>query len=131
MKAKKNLKKNREKIPAKKIAVKKAKPRKLGDNPCTHEKKKGYFPITVLGCKVKLKSSDMCPTCLQAYLEKNSTICNSCERPIFPGDPVAGTGLGKRAKHKYTHGDNTGCCVSGGLFCGHWGEGELIPFSSL
>jgi len=120
---KKNLKK--EKVPVKKSNDKKAHQRKPGENPCTHSWIKGAMTLTVLGKKCKVKDSKMCKKCAEEYLNKYATLCNSCEGVIFPGQAVAGTG-DKKSKYPYTH-MSFECCDCGGLHCGHWGEGKLIP----
>ena len=92
---------------------------------CTHGGSKGNMLITVLGIECWIKSPLFCKKCAEKYLNKYATICNTCKKPIFPGQTVAGTGE-KRPKHPYTH-THFDCCPSSGLLCGTWGEGKLIP----
>ena len=93
---------------------------------CTHPKFKGKVTLQVLGKEVKLVSQGPCAACLEKYLNENSTVCGACGEPIIPGAPVASASLG--SPHPYTHMYMT-CCPTGALYCGHWGEGELIsPF---
>ncbi len=96
---------------------------------CPHGKTEGTLEIIILGVKCNLiTGSPMCPVCTEQYLNKFSTLCAACGRPIFPGDPVglAWDGAPHPFTHLYYH-----CCDSGGLYCGVWGEGRLITLHEL
>lgn len=55
---------------------------------CIHKPEEGRFTVAVFGCLVTLEGSTMCRKCTQEYLNANSTVCNECHRPIFPGQNV-------------------------------------------
>lgn len=95
---------------------------------CTHGKTRHNFKVVVLGVECELEKSPMCPSCTEQYLNKFSTLCASCGRPIFPGTPVGQAWHG--APHPFTH-LAFGCCDSGGLYCGQWGEGRLLTLHEL
>lgn len=91
---------------------------------CPHPKFEDRCTCLVKGKEMKITSKGPCKDCLEAYLDKYSTICASCAEPILPGEPVAVAWVG--APQKYTH-MYAGCCECGGFYCGVWGEGEMIP----
>lgn len=97
---------------------------------CTHGKMKGKFHLNVLGvsCEIKITKKWFCPSCLHKYLNKYSTLCASCGRPIFPGEPVGVAW--KEAFHPYTH-LTFKCCYTGEMLCGRWGEGMLVTLYEL
>lgn len=93
---------------------------------CTHwSEPRSNLTVTVLGREVKLNTAPYCAACTTEYLNRYATNCGACPEPILPGEPVGVSFVG--APHPYTHLTTT-CCASGALFCGHWGEGRLIPF---
>lgn len=89
---------------------------------CPHRKRKN-FVIWVKGTKCKFRSSPLCPSCTEEYLNKYSTICAKCGKPIFPGTPVA-VASWEGALYPYTH--MTFDCGEPAAYCGTWGEGKLI-----
>jgi hypothetical protein len=96
---------------------------------CDHKRVRGDFTITVLGVECRFKKGlPTCATCSVEYLNKHSTICASCSEPIFPGNAVGVAWRG--ADHPYTH-LTFECCDTGALYCGYWGEGELITLHQL
>jgi hypothetical protein len=95
---------------------------------CAHGKTKHNFKVMVLGIECEFKKSPMCPPCTEQYLNKVSTLCASCKRPIFPGTPVGQVWHG--APHSFTH-LTFECCDTGGLYCGQWGEGRLLTLHEL
>lgn len=94
---------------------------------CGH---KGHLPfkVTVQGVKCELSEATLCKACAEPYLNKACTLCASCGRPIFPGEPVGVAWDG--ATHPYTH-LTFKCCASGGLYCGRWGEGRLVSLHDI
>jgi len=97
---------------------------------CTHPKAAKPFTITVKGCRITLKNAPFCPECSATYLDSVATVCGACKTPILPDMPVALNGCKNQKKHPYTH-LNRNCCPSGGLYCGTWGEGELMTLHEL
>jgi hypothetical protein len=95
---------------------------------CTHGAVTTLTTIKVLGHDLEFAEMPMCVACSTDYLNKVSTLCGVCEEPIIPGMRVGIAHDG--AKHPYTH-LNMGCCVSGALFCGAWGEGRLVSLHEL
>ena len=95
---------------------------------CTHKKTEDKIMVVVLGVECEFEESPMCPVCAEQYLNKFSTLCASCERPIFPGTPVGQAWEG--APHPYTH-LRPGCCETGALYCGKWDDGRLITLHEL
>ena len=95
---------------------------------CAHGKTKHNIKVWVLGVECEFEKSPMCPTCTEQYLNKFSTLCASCKRPIFPGTPVGQAWHG--APHPFTH-LTFQCCDTGGLYCGRWGEGHLVSLHEL
>lgn len=95
---------------------------------CEHGATERNLKVTVLGVECEFPRSPMCPSCTGEYLNKFSTLCASCERPILPGTPVGQAWNG--APHPCTH-LAFECCDSGGLYCGRWGEGRLITLHEL
>lgn len=93
---------------------------------CEHDSKPHDFDVVVLGSICRINSSTMCETCTSKYLNRFSTICASCKRPIFPGTHVARS---KVAEHEFTH-LSFDCCQSGALYCGKW-VGRLITLDEL
>src|SRR3989338_1127048 len=90
---------------------------------CVHGGDRHDFCATVLGVECKLVNPPKCQTCAEEYLNKFSTLCHSCKRPIFPGERVALSG----SQPTYTHVEEG----AGGLYCGQWGEGQLITLHEL
>lgn len=84
-----------------------------------------HFDALVRGSRVRLTSSPLCPGCTESYLDQYATICAVCFEPILVGEPVGVAWDG--APYPYVHLTFT-CADSGGQFCGHWGEGKLVPF---
>ena len=82
----------------------------------------GNLNVTVLGHEMTFTDPPSCPSCATAYLNKHSTICGVCEKPIIPGEAVAVAINGSR--YLYTH-LTFQCCPSVGLWCGSWGESRL------
>lgn len=95
---------------------------------CTHGNTKHNLKVTVLGVECEFWESPMCPTCTEQYLNKFSTLCASCKRPIFPETPVGQAWHG--APHPFTH-LTFRCCDTGALYCGRWDEGRLIMLHEL
>ncbi len=95
---------------------------------CIHGKTEYNLKVTVLGVECEFEKLPMCPSCTEQYLNKFSTLCASCKRPIFPGTPVGQAWRG--APHPFTH-LTFGCCASGALHCGRWDEGRLITLHEL
>ncbi len=97
----------------------------LGDARCDHPKATTPELLVVFGTTVGRigPASPLCTACLQAWLERHSTRCASCDGPICPGMPVAQAWIG--APHPYTH-MNFICTETAGLWCGRWGRGRLI-----
>lgn len=101
----------------------------FGEFPCGHDWPKGDAIVKVYGHEVGVTDKiPVCPACFEAWLTKYATRCASCEYPILPGMPVGQGWVG--AKHPYTH-LTMGCCDSGGLYCGMWGQGRLITLHEL
>ncbi len=96
---------------------------------CVHGKTRRAFKVTVLGVECQLEKSLMCPVCTERYLNEFSTLCASCERPIFPGTPVGKAGW-EGATHPFIH-LTKGCCDTMALYCGRWGGGNLITLHEL
>jgi hypothetical protein len=96
--------------------------------PCPHERSKRPIMVRVRGCDIACPEPPLCAECLTAYLEKYSQTCASCSGPILPGMPVGQAWGG--AKHPFTH-LMDGCCESGGLYCGRWGQGRLVTLHEL
>jgi hypothetical protein len=97
--------------------------------PCGHDWVRGEVTVIVRGLEVGLTDKiPVCPDCFRSWLEKYATGCASCDNPILPGMPVGQGWVG--AKHPYTH-LTMGCCDSGGLYCGMWGQGRLITLHEL
>lgn len=95
---------------------------------CTHSKTGHILKVTVLGVECEFEKSPMCQVCAEQYLNKFSTLCASCKRPIFPGTSVGQAWKG--ASHPFTH-LNFDCCATGTLYCGVWGDGRLITLHEL
>jgi hypothetical protein len=95
---------------------------------CTHGKTRHNLKVTVLGVECEFSNSPMCSSCTEQYLNRFSTLCASCERPIFPGTPVGQAWSG--APRPFTH-LTSECCESGALYCGRWDEGHLITLHEL
>lgn len=91
---------------------------------CYHPKRPGSFKVMVFGREYDLFSS-YCLECTEKFLNKYSTLCAVCGKPIFPGESVARAAVG--APYPFTHLSEK-CCPSGGLYCGHWGKGKLEEF---
>ncbi len=89
---------------------------------CEHGPAETPFKIVVLGVECEFARSLWCPLCLQEYLNKFSTLCVYCGKPIFPREPVEGAGNG----YAHIHCGNTAAA-----YVGTWGEGELIPHPAL
>ena len=96
---------------------------------CVHGKTKHSFEVTVLGTKCKLEKSLMCPICTERHLNTFSTLCASCERPIFPGTHV-GMAVQDGTAYPYVHLTRK-CCGTTALYCGQWGGGNLITLHEL
>lgn len=96
--------------------------------PCLHEKPTESFRLSFRGRDLLWKDLNCCPACALATLEQISTTCAICKEAILPGEPVAVAPVG--SKHPYTD-LSSECCVSGILWCGTWGEGELIPLNQV
>lgn len=79
--------------------------------------------LTVLEHTVKLDRSPFCFVCTAAYMNRHSTVCNTCREPICVGQQVAQAAAG--SEFPYTH-HTSPCSLYAGLWCGTWGEGKLI-----
>lgn len=91
---------------------------------CHRRKSPTNFKVMVSGVEYDLYST-YCPECTTDFLNKYSTICAVCGRPILPGEGVARSTIG--ASQPFIH-LTFDCCPSGGLYCGHWGKGKLEEF---
>lgn len=94
---------------------------------CTHRPVQGPFKIKILGATRAFTCPEICPSCLEAYLSKVSTLCAGCNGPILPGTPVAAAWIG--AEHPYTHVNHE--CGEPAFYCGMWGEGQLMGLKDL
>lgn len=100
----------------------------LSEFPCDHPRQAPGYVVKVFGTPVRVGEPPVCKDCFEAYLNKYSTYCAVCDLPILPGMHVGQAWSG--SKHPLTHLD-TGCCKSGGLYCGKWGQGRLITLHEL
>lgn len=82
--------------------------------------------VVIRGETFTFTQSRLCKTCTQQYMEEFSTTCGSCGETILVGDPVGAAP--DDAPFPYTH-LCSDCSPFPGLFCGHWGEGKLVPLS--
>ncbi len=89
---------------------------------CPHGPSEEPLTVIVLGVECRFAKSPYCQTCTATYLNRYSTLCGLCNRPIFPGDPIEVSG---RRDGEYVH-SRCGDCAA--AYAGHWGEGKLIPF---
>lgn len=97
----------------------------LGLNICPHGKSVASFQVIMNNDqKVEVDSSPFCPQCTADYFNKYSTTCAVCKEPIVPSMPVAMAPDG--LEFPYVHLLDK-CCEDKDLFCGRWGEGELVP----
>lgn len=97
---------------------------------CRHRRPKGPFEVIVRGgAKVQFRASwPMCQACTEDYLNRFSITCVSCGLPILPGTRIGLVQPGVR--YQYAH-LQPGCCDTGALYCGVWGEGVLISLHEL
>lgn len=95
---------------------------------CNHGGPRRNLKMTILDVECEIEKSGMCGACTETYLNTVCTLCASCGRPIFPGDPVGQAWVD--APHPHTH-LTFDCCDTGGLYCGQWGEGRLITLHEL
>ncbi len=95
---------------------------------CSHGAAKRPFKVLVFGAEIMLDKAPMCEACAGEYLNRYATLCGSCEKVIFPGEPVGQAYIG--APYPLTH-LTMECCPSGALYCGKWGEGRLITLHEL
>jgi hypothetical protein len=96
---------------------------------CKHGPTKRPFTITVLGLECKFGSSPYCIPCSEEYLNRFSTVCDTCGRPILPGTAV-GQAADKNAVYPYTH-NTFDCREPDSSICGKWGEGKLISLATV
>ena len=94
---------------------------------CPHEPITEPFDIEIIGVLCNFDNSPFCFECTQEYLDKFSTLCGTCRRPIFPHTSV---GKSKDPKFPYAH-LTFECCDSGGDSLGEWSEGKLITLHEL
>ena len=95
---------------------------------CPNSIVKDKFKVMVKGHKIEIEDSLLCFSCAEKHLNKYSTFCASCEKPIIPGTKVAEAWIG--AKYAFTH-LTFNCCLAGALYCGEWGEGRIITLHEL
>mgnify|MGYP001560526627 FL=1 len=100
----------------------------FSEYPCGHEKPSGPSTVEVHGVKIGVEVAEICPACIEKYLNRYSTRCASCNGPILPGMPVGQAWKGAPYPHTHMAFD---CTESGGLYCGRWGKGRLITLHEL
>lgn len=66
---------------------------------------------------------NVCPACIERYIDRFSTICINCEGRIMPHSQVAVYKL-DGGKTSYGH-VTVACNPAGNSFYGYWGQGEL------
>ena len=95
---------------------------------CPHGGTEHGLRVTVLGVKCTLTRSPMCLYCTETYLNRYSTLCASCGRPIFPGTAVGRAWI--NTPYLYTH-LTLECCETAAFYCGRWEEGWLKTLHEL